>query len=265
MKIKKKISLVNFTDRNDIGRIKYIVIHYFGGLTTADNISNYWYNTYAGQSAHYAVDEKQVIQVVEDEDISWHCGGGGVGTLKGICTNTNSIGIEVRPNKVDKSTAKDASKKDWYFDTKTIDNLIELVRYLMDKYNIDINHIVRHYDVTKKYCPRPFMGDDINTYYNKTGNQLWSEFKAKLIEDDEDLNIENLTDEQANQLWKKLLKPLQDNDSADWSLQGRQWALDTGIIKGDGSADPNYQWEAPLTREMMAIMLQRFAQFIGKA
>jgi hypothetical protein len=46
--IKKKISLVNFTDKNDIKRIKYIVIHYFGGLTTAENISDYWYDTYAG-------------------------------------------------------------------------------------------------------------------------------------------------------------------------------------------------------------------------
>jgi hypothetical protein len=265
--IKKKISLVNFTDKNDIKRIKYIVIHYFGGLTTAENISDYWYDTYAGQSAHYAVDEKGIIQIVEDEDISWHCGGGGVGTLKGICTNSNSIGIEVRPNKIDKSTAKDASKKDWYFEEATMKNLVELTIYLMKKYNIDINHVVRHFDISAKWCPRPFMGDDTNTYYNKSGNQMWSEFKVKLINipesDDEDLNIDKLTEDQISQLWAKLLKPLQDNDSSTWSEVSRQWAIQNGIFKGDGTG--NYQWETPMTREMMAVLLHNFAKFLGKA
>jgi hypothetical protein len=86
-----------------------------------------------------------------------------------------------------------------------------------------------------------------------------------LYEEVDNMNIENLTDEQAIQLWNKLLNPLKDNDSSEWSSQGRQWAIDSGIIKGDGSANPNYQWEAPLTREQMSLMLYRFAQYIGKA
>lgn len=35
----------------------------------------------------------------------------------------------------------------------TENNCIELVKYLMKKYNIDINHIVRHYDASRKICP----------------------------------------------------------------------------------------------------------------
>ena len=53
----------------------------------------------------------------------------------------------------------------------------------MAKYGIDADHVIRHYDVTAKWCPRPWMGDDINTYYGKTGNQLWTEFKAGLEDD----------------------------------------------------------------------------------
>lgn len=45
-----------------------------------------------------------------------------------------------------------------------------------------VGHVVRHYDVTAKACPRPWVGDDINTYYRKTGNTLWNEFKTKLEE-----------------------------------------------------------------------------------
>jgi N-acetylmuramoyl-L-alanine amidase CwlA len=37
-------------------------------------------------------------------------------------------------------------------------NLVELTIYLMKKYNIDINHVVRHFDISAKWCPRPFMG-----------------------------------------------------------------------------------------------------------
>lgn len=39
--------------------------------------------------------------------------------------------------------------------------------------------------MTAKACPRPWVGEDINTYYGKTGNQLWAEFK-------EGLKVENM-------------------------------------------------------------------------
>jgi N-acetylmuramoyl-L-alanine amidase CwlA len=40
-----------------------------------------------------------------------------------------------------------------------------LTKYLMIKYKIDIDHVVRHYDVTQKYCPgiigwNPASGDE---------------------------------------------------------------------------------------------------------
>lgn len=69
---------------------------------------------------------------------------------------------------------------DWYFDEAATANLIEFVQYLMDKYNVPIENVIRHYDVTGKLCPRPWVGDDINTYYGKTGNEMWEEFKSEL-------------------------------------------------------------------------------------
>lgn len=257
MQIKKKISLINFTDKNDTSRIKYIVIHYFGGLFSAKAITNSWYDTYRGNSAHYAVDESDIYQIVEDEDISWHCGGGGTGVLKGICTNSNSIGIEVRPKKIDESTAKDASKRDWFFDSKTIDNVIELTKYLMNKYNVPIKNVIRHYDVTRKYCPRPFMGDDTNTYYNKTGNKLWQEFKARLINNIED--DDNLTQDTFNQMLKQSFEDLGLLEPSNWSEQAREWAESNGYIKGDETGNKKYK--KPLTREEA---IQIFHNILGK-
>ena len=40
----------------------------------------------------------------------------------------------------------------------------------MKKYNISVDNILRHYDVTEKNCPRPFVENE----------NLWLNFKARL-------------------------------------------------------------------------------------
>jgi N-acetylmuramoyl-L-alanine amidase CwlA len=55
---------------------------------------------------------------------------------------------------------------------KTEANTIELVQYLMKKYNIPIDRVVRHYDASRKNCPAQFNLDKKWT--------RWFAFKAKL-------------------------------------------------------------------------------------
>ena len=50
-----------------------------------------------------------------------------------------------------------ATDKDWYFEGATVQSAIELTRYLMKKYNIPADHVIRHYDVTGKICPNPYV------------------------------------------------------------------------------------------------------------
>ena len=46
----------------------------------------------------------------------------------------------------------------------------------MKDYNIDINHVIRHYDVTGKICPNPYVKNNkLKTSWT------WGEFKNKLI------------------------------------------------------------------------------------
>jgi len=158
---------------------QYLVVHYFGALGSAEQTCAYFKNVNRRASAHYFVDDSGVYQCVEDKYASWHCGDGGTGTYKSRCNNSNSIGIEVRPYKANTATMG-AGDKDWYFREATISNLETLVKSLMATHNIDIDHVIRHYDVTAKLCPRPWVGDDINSYYGKSGNKLWAEFKAGL-------------------------------------------------------------------------------------
>ncbi|MBS6022856.1 MAG: N-acetylmuramoyl-L-alanine amidase [Paeniclostridium sordellii] len=39
---------------------------------------------------------------------------------------------------------------------KTVENTLELTKYLMKKYGIDSDHVVRHYYASRKDCPSAF-------------------------------------------------------------------------------------------------------------
>lgn len=81
-----------------------------------------------------------------------------------------------------------------------------------------------------------------------------------LAGEDEDMDVKRF-----EELWKEYRKTLQDNDAAAWSESARKWALDTGLIVGGSTNEPNYMWADVLTREQMAVLLYRFAQMMGKA
>ena len=149
MEINKKLTKVNFNDKNNTKRIKYIVIHYVGATGGALDNCNYFYDKYRGVSAHYFVGHKgEVWQCVDDADVAWHCGTTGKYKHK-YCRNSNSIGIEM-------CVRKD-SKGNWYFEEATVKSTIELTKMLMKKYGIKIENVIRHYDVTGKTCPEPFV------------------------------------------------------------------------------------------------------------
>ncbi|WP_099468316.1 phage tail tip lysozyme [Konateibacter massiliensis] len=151
-------------------RIKYIVIHYVGALGGATENCQYYAGGNRNASAHYFVGfDGAIWQSVEDANIAWHCG---ANTYKHAeCRNANSIGIEMCVRK--KNTASlGANDKDWYFEDATVESAAELTRYLMEKYNVPASNVIRHYDVTGKVCPNPYV-------YNTTGH-TWEEFKNKV-------------------------------------------------------------------------------------
>ena len=74
-KINKLLTPYNFTDKNDTGRIKYLVIHYVGATGGAEANCKYYSSKYIGASAHYfVVFTGEIWQSFEDGDIAWHCG-----------------------------------------------------------------------------------------------------------------------------------------------------------------------------------------------
>lgn len=148
--------------------IKWIVIHYLG-VANADNPNLYG----GGYGGHYNITRDGTIYKAADPRtaVVWQCGGGiqgegpGAHRYYGQCTNYNSIGIE---NGV-------CYDSDWYFTTETQESLVYLVSKLMDEYGIDIDHVIRHYDVTGKRCPAPYVA---NNRHNTSWT--WDEFLLNL-------------------------------------------------------------------------------------
>lgn len=183
MKIIKKTSFHNTSiaaGRN----IKYIVVHYTAGIKSAKgsavNTANWFMNPKAGGSADFIVDETEVVQYNPDIEghYTWHCGGAKYNTkgggLYGTVTNRNSIGIEMcSRNDMGKITA--VNDKHWKLEDTVIKNTEELILYLMKKYAIKPENIVRHYDVNGKPCPGVY-GWNADTGSEKE----WEAFKKRL-------------------------------------------------------------------------------------
>lgn len=167
MEIKKLLTPYNH-NRGISDRIKYIVIHYVGAIGGAEANCKYYAGGDRGASAHYFVDfDGTVWQSVDDQNIAWHCGAKAY--IHPECRNANSIGIEMcvrnEGNQADTSN-------DWYFEDATVAAAIALTKELMKKYNIPADHVLRHYDVTGKICPNPYV-------YNHT-KHTWEAFKAAI-------------------------------------------------------------------------------------
>ena len=115
--------------------IDRIVVHYTGTTASARNNATYFSrNENQGASAHYFVDDimPEIYQSVAEGDTAWHAGNWDM--------NCRSIGIEVV------SAGEDFSEVE-------IAKLAWLVQKLMAKYGI----VIRHYDVTGKLCPAPYV------------------------------------------------------------------------------------------------------------
>jgi N-acetylmuramoyl-L-alanine amidase len=169
MQINKLLTPYNY-NAGIADRIKYIVIHYVGALGGAEANCKYYASQYIGASAHYYVGfGGEVWQSVEEKDIAWHCGAKSY--IHPECRNQNSIGIEMCVRNSSGNLAD--TSRDWYFEDATVKAAIELTKELMEKYNIPVDRVIRHHDVTGKICPNPYV-------WNHT-QHTWNSFKSALM------------------------------------------------------------------------------------
>lgn len=161
MNIIKKYSTVNTTYLKN-RPLKYIVWHYTAGVSSkpgsAASSAGWFANPAAQASADFIVDDATIVQFNGDIEnrYCWAVGGGKYNTkggrLYGIASNKNCISIEICSNNTSGKITYPNDPR-YSLTDASLNNALLLTRYLMEKYNIDTDHVIRHYDVSGKECP----------------------------------------------------------------------------------------------------------------
>lgn len=217
----------NYGGSRNASQIRYLVYHYTGndGDRAANN-AKYFQNNIVKASAHYFVDDTTVWRSVPDLKVAWSVGGSkyanadktGGGTMYGVITNTNSISIEMC----------DTIRNGVYQASEaTLANAAALGRALMEKYDIPIENVYRHFDVTGKHCPSYLVNA-----------QKWAKFK------------------------KRLEVKIVDNTPSGAHKEGVEWAIANGILTGNSDGD--LMLSQPVTRQQMCTMLHRLWELIER-
>ena len=189
--------------------VRYIVMHYTANNgDTARNNCDYYHRVGGLQaSAHYFCDEHGVMQSVRECDTAWHCGAeAGQRYWHPECRNGNSIGIEMCSRK-----RADGS---YYILPETVANAAALAREIMQRYGIDTDHVLRHYNVTGKRCPMPWVNDPAQ----------WAAFLAMLTPEHPN------EEEDENMVKYKTI-----DDVPEWYRSEVQELMDAGALKGTGN------------------------------
>lgn len=124
-------------------------------------------------STQYIIDKDSITQVMPENEIAYHVGApiyrANIGNIfwdeyltnKPKTPNYVTIGIEL-------------CHEDWKgrFHQNTLKQAVELVADLMYRYKLDYNvNIMRHYDITGKYCPRWFVDNP----------DAWDKFRHRIL------------------------------------------------------------------------------------
>jgi N-acetylmuramoyl-L-alanine amidase len=159
--------------------IKIIVIHYTGMQSGVDAL-NRLTDFKSKVSCHYLINEKgQIISIIPDNYTAWHAGKSRWGKLSSL--NKYSIGIElVNPGH------NFGYKK---FRKKQISSLIQLIKKLIKKYNINKKNIVGHSDIAplrkkdpgEKFPWKILAKSNIGIWHNLKQKKLMKNRKKKIL------------------------------------------------------------------------------------
>ncbi len=129
----------------ELKKVDGIVIHYVGnpGSTAEDN-RNYFNNLSitgsAYASSHFIVGlEGEVIQCVPLNEIAYCSNNRNDDTLSIECCHPDSSGK---------------------FNAETYESLVKLTAWLCNEYDLKPKHVIRHYDVSGKNCPKYFVENE---------------------------------------------------------------------------------------------------------
>lgn len=216
--------------------VHWIVLHFTAnnGDTAQNNADFFARESGLRASAHYFVDPNGVVQSVKDSDTAWHCGRERGGSYYNDCRNANSIGIEMC------SVIKNGV---YMIPDETVKNAAALVRTLMKKYHVPLSRVCRHYDVTHKDCPEPWVRNP----------KQWENFKKMLTEKE----VEDMTEAQTRAIAKQEIANAENAkkvyNTVDavpaWGKETVQKLINKGFLQGDD------QGKLALTTDLLRLLV----------
>lgn len=171
----------------------FFIVHNTANDASAENEARYMSRTKNLTSFHYAIDDKEVLQILEVDGYNGKKKAQGSGSTKSGYANRNGISIEIC-----------YSKSGGPRFTKAETNAIKFIAGELIRRGWGIDRVKKHQDFQKKYCP------------HRTLDLGWGRF-LKLIESEmnrmknEKKPIKNDKDHWAYSDYMKLKKYLEDN------------------------------------------------------
>lgn len=178
---------------------QYLAIHFTAGSNSLPGRAQSVYNTFVSRSASadFAVDDRDIVQFNPDIR-NYYCWAVGDtknkysngGSLYSKATNKNTISIEICSTctPATSTAVNTPNHSGWSFTEAALDNAAKLAKIIMAKFNIPIERVVRHYDISGKLCPG-IIGWNNETIYDTNGkatkdksdSNKWLSFKKRLI------------------------------------------------------------------------------------
>lgn len=104
---------------------------------------------------------------------------------------------------------------------------------------------------------------DVEHWFPKFGKSM-DDFRAavaELMKQEEEEKEETMTQEQFDAMLENYLRRREAEGPADWSARARQWAQETGLLRGvgdlDGDGQTDYAYKSFCTREELVTILER--------
>jgi|GEM_PF-502283 len=243
--------------------IDTVSIHCMAGKLTAKqclNLSSFsTYSTTKGCSCNYAIGyDGEIALCVNEADRSW-------------CTSSRSNDNRAITIEVSNSSNTDS---DWPVSDAAYKSLINLlvdicqrngIKRLLWQRDKDLIGQVSKQNMTvhrwfaAKACPGDYLYGRHAAIAAEVNKRLNAAADAAEEEDDD------MDKDKFKALFLEMRQDLRDNDASDYSQEARDWATNSGLIKGGSETEFNGMWEDLMTREQLVTVLYRFAQLMGKA
>lgn len=142
-------------------QVKNVAIHYTANPgSSARNNRDYFEglkdNHSSKVSSHFVVGlEGEIVQCIPTSEISYATNERNVDTISIECCHPDETG---------------------QFNQATYQSVVELTAYLCNRFGLDIDHVIRHYDVTGKNCPKYYVE------HPDAWEQMKADIQARMLE-----------------------------------------------------------------------------------